>query len=109
MILNNLKIFLGIEKKDNSKDELLNLIIETATSRLKVLLGGIDPPNELHHIILEVSIVRFNRIGSEGLSSHGVEGESQSFNDYDFEPYKNEIQAFLDTQSENTKGKLRFL
>lgn len=109
MILNNLKIFLGIEKNDNSKDELLNLIIETATSRLKVLLGGIEPPVELDHIILEVSIVRFNRIGSEGLSTHGVEGESQSFKDDDFEPYKNEIQAFLDTQSENTKGKLRFL
>ena len=108
MILNNLKVFLGI--KDDSKDEVLKLIIDTTTSRLKVIIGGIEPPLSLDHIILEVSIVRFNRIGSEGLKSHTVEGENQSFNeDDDFKPFEKEIQAFLDSQSGNTKGKLRFL
>lgn len=109
MVIDDLKLLLGIGKDDSSKDDLLNLLIKMSTSRLKALLGGIDPPSLLDHIILEVSIARFNRIGSEGLSSHGVEGESLSFNDDDFKPYAEEIQAYLDTQKDNTKGKLRFL
>lgn len=106
-MLNNLKIMLGIT--DNDLDTKLNLIIESVTNRLKNLIGGIDPPNELNHIILEVSIIRFNRIGSEGLSSHSVEGESLSFGDNDFSAFSDEIQAFLDSQKESTRGKIRFI
>lgn len=93
-MLEELKLLLGIE--DTSLDEKLNLIIKLTTSRLRVLLGGTEIPEELQYIITEVAIIRFNRIGSEGLSSHGVEGESLSFTDDDFAGYKTEIQAYLD-------------
>ena len=76
-MLNNLKLMLGIT--DNDRDATLKLIISTATARLKLLLGGIDPPESMEHIILEVSIIRFNRIGSEGMESHIVEGEHLQF------------------------------
>ncbi len=108
-MLQNLKIMLGIELTDTSLDDKLKLIISMATSRLKMLLGGIEPPESMDNIILEVSIIRFNRIGSEGMSSHSVEGESNTFTDNDFAAYSDEIQAFLDTQKESTKGKVRFL
>jgi hypothetical protein len=106
-MLNNLKLLLGIT--DTDRDALLKLIISTATARLKLLLGGIDPPENMEHIILEVSIIRFNRIGSEGMASHSVEGESISFADDDFAAFADEIQAFLDSQTENKRGKVRFL
>lgn len=106
-MLENLKMMLGIE--DTDRDELLKLIISNTTKRLKILLGGIEPPEELNHIILDVSIVRFNKIGSEGFSSHTVEGESQSFVSGDFDGYMDEIQAFLDSKKESTRGKVRFL
>lgn len=93
-MLEELKLLLGIE--DTSLDEKLNLIIRLTSSRLKVLIGGIEIPEELQYIVTEVSVIRFNRIGSEGLSSHGVEGESLSFTDDDFAGYKTEIQAYLD-------------
>ena len=106
-MLKDLKLLLGID--DNSQDKKLNRIIELATARLKILLGGIEPPEELEHIILEVAVARFNRIGSEGLSSHTVEGESLSFVGDDFAPFADEIQAFLDTQKESARGRVRFL
>jgi hypothetical protein len=53
--------------------------------------------------------MRFNRIGSEGLSSHSVEGESLSFTGSDFDGFMGEIQAWLDLQKESTRGKVRFL
>ena len=106
-MLENLKLLLGID--DSDMDDKLLLIISNTTSRLKLLIGGIDPPESMNHIILEVSIMRFNRIGSEGLSSHSVEGESLSFAASDFDAFANDIQAFLDQQKESTRGKVRFL
>lgn len=108
-MLDNLKLMLGITETDDDLDTKLRLIISNTTSRLKLLLGGIDPPEEMDHIILDVAIMRFNRIGSEGLSSHSVEGESLSFTDSDFNCFAGEIQAWLDSQKESTRGKVRFI
>ena len=109
MLLDNLKLLLGLSADDTGLDEKLRLIIANTTARLKILLGGIEPPEELDHIILEVSIVRFNKIGSEGLSAHTVEGESLSFSDDDFSGFYDEIQAFLASREDTKRGKVRFL
>lgn len=109
-MLNDLKILLfGEVVEDEAKDAQLKLIINGVTSRLQLLLGGIEPPESMRHIILEVAIVRYNRIGSEGLTSHTVEGESMSYGDNDFDGYKDEIRAYMDAQNEVKKGKVRFL
>ena len=107
-MLEQIKSLLGLAD-DSSRDDLLNTIINLTTARLSLLLGGIEPPDTLDHIVIEVSVARFNRIGSEGLSSHSVEGESLSFTENDFAPFMDEIQAFLDTQKDNTRGKVRFI
>ena len=106
-MLNELKLLLGIA--DESQDEKLSLIISTATARLKVLLGGLEPPESLKYIVREVSVIRFNKIGSEGMKSQTVEGESMTFDDNDFVGFMDEIQAFLDTQVETKRGRVRFL
>ena len=80
-----------------------------ATQRLKVLLGGLTPPAELEYIIIDVAAARFNRLGSEGLNTHIVEGESQHFTSNDFDCFKDDIQAYLDRQKEAKRGKVRFL
>lgn len=108
-MLEDLKVMLGIASDDADRDKLLLLIISSATARLKMLLGGLEPPESLDYIIREVSIIRYNKIGSEGMESHTVEGESQSFSDNDFVGFMDDIQAFLDTQKESVRGKVRFL
>ena len=108
-MLNDLKVLLGIAADDSTIDDKLNLILKTASARLTLLLGGIEPPESMEHIILEAAVIRFNRIGSEGLASHSVEGESLSFSAGDFDAFSDEIQAFLDTQKENTRGRVMFL
>lgn len=109
MVIDDIKSLLGFASESTEKDDLLELIIKNSTARLKILLGGIDPPETLNYIIVEVSVIRFNRIGSEGAQSHSVDGESLSFSDDDFEQFKDEIQAYLDSQKEITRGKLRFI
>lgn len=108
-MLNDLKIMLGLSIGDNDMDDKLNIILENTKARLKILLGGIEVPESLNHIVMEVSIIRFNRIGSEGLSTHSVEGESLGFNENDFAQYQDEIKAYLESLNSSKRGKVRFL
>ena len=106
-MLEEIKIILGIA--DNALDSQLNIIIANTTARLKMLLGGLDVPESLNYVVTEVSVKRFNRIGSEGITSHTVEGESMSFTDDDFAEFSGDIQAYLDSVAAAKKGKVRFL
>ena len=108
-MLSDLKMLLGFDLSETDMDAKLQLIISGATARLKTLLGGMEPPASLNYIILEASVIRFNKIGSEGLAIHTVEGESQHFTDNDFACFMDDIQAFLDTQKDSKRGKVRFL
>ena len=106
-MLENIKLLLGLDGTE--LDERIKLLITMATMRLQILLGGIEPPETLDYIITEVVVSRFNRIGSEGLKTHTVEGESQSFTDSDFDNFKDDIQAYLNSQTTSTRGKVRFI
>lgn len=108
MSLEDIKTLLEIE--DSSKDKQLNLIMDNVTKQLLEKLGGLkEVPEELSYIVTEVSVIRFNRIGSEGMTSHSVEGNSTSYSTDDFEAYKDDIQAFLDRTDISDIGKVKFL
>lgn len=104
-VIDDVKVLLGIEDEDSK----LKVIITLTENRLKALLGQTEVPSELEYIVTEVSIARFNRIGSEGLSGHSVEGESLTFKDNDFEAYADDIQAWRDSQESQEIGRIRFL
>jgi hypothetical protein len=108
-MLNDIKLMLDIATNDADRDSLLKLIISSATARLTMLLGGLEPPDSLNYIITEVAVRRFNRIGSEGMESHTVEGESVTFSASDFVGFEDDIQAYLNTQKENARGRVRFI
>ena len=107
-MLEKIKLLLGLD--GNELDEQLELILANTGERLKLLLGGVSEiPEALAYIVVEGAVARFNRIGSEGMSSHSVEGESISFSDDDFAGYKADIEAYLDEQSGTKRGRVRFL
>lgn len=109
-MLKDLKRMLGLSgQNDEELDQKLEWILDTTRARLIVLLGGIDPGDDLDYIVTEVAIVRFNRIGSEGFQSHTVEGESVGFLNSDFEPYMSDIQAYKDAKNiDISKGGIRW-
>lgn len=109
-VLLNLKEILGLDPLSEELDGKLNLIIGTVEKRLKILLGGIEIPEELDYIVLNVAVIRFNRIGSEGLSSHYVAGESLSWSDNDFAEYMSDIQLYKDSKNADShKGGILWL
>jgi hypothetical protein len=105
-ILNDVKVLLG---NPDGLDDKLNAIIDITEKRLEIKLGKTEVPTRLEYIVTEVAVIRYNRIGSEGVSSHSVEGESLSFNDDDFSAYQDDIEAYLNSQDDETLGRIRFL
>lgn len=97
-------------------DAQLNVIYQQTEKRLlgklkRSLAEIIFIPDELDYIVDEVTIARFNRIGSEGMSSESVEGRSANYNDNYFADFEADIQGYIDsnTESDRTRGKVRFL
>ena len=93
---------------DEKSNKTLDVIIRLTTNRLKTLLDVEEVPTELEYIVTEVSIVRYNKIGSEGVTSHSVEGETMSFSDNDFKGYLDDIEAWKNKKNE-VKGVVKFL
>lgn len=96
-MLTEVKTLLGIEGQD--LDDRLQVIINMTESRLQTLLGA-EVPGSLSYIVDEVSVKRFNRIGSEGFTSHTVEGENINLASSDFEEYMPEIEAWKKAQDD---------
>ena len=108
-MLSDILNLLGLSTTNETAVTLINIIIETVTQRLLLRLEADTLPGELNYIVKEVTVARYNRIGSEGISSHSVEGESITFNDDDFGPYESDIEAYLNAQKGTKKGVVRFL
>ncbi|MGC4020248.1 MAG: phage head-tail connector protein [Muricomes sp.] len=107
-ILDDVKTLLDIEASD--MENKLNLIISNAEKQVLAYLpeSVTEVPGVLQYIVCELAIVRFNRIGNEGMSSYSQEGESITYGD-DISPYLPAIQAWLNTQENNNRGVVRFL
>lgn len=99
-------IFIDTEATLKQK-ELLDVIVNLTEKKLQ---GKINPvPQELEYIIVEVSIKRYNRIGSEGMRSESVEGHSISFDNNDFREYEDIIDDYLDKEAETSRKTVYFL
>lgn len=92
MLLNRVKVLLGITNNDN--EELLREIIEITKAKILSYIDEAELPNELEFILIELAIKRFNRIGSEGISSESIDGKSVSYED-DFESYKTYLNDYI--------------
>lgn len=96
MLLNRIKVLLGINDHDNA--ELINEIIELTKSKILNYIDKTELPKELEFVLVELSIQRYNKIGSEGISSESVDGKSVSY-EADFEGYKHYLDDYISKNS----------
>ena len=100
MLLNRVKVLLGITNNDN--EELLREIIEITKSKILNYINEVELPLELEFVLVELTIQRYNRIGSEGIVSESVDGKSVSYEDV-FENYKPYLDDYI-SRSGKSKG-----
>ena len=98
MLLNRVKILLGISEND----ELVHEIIELTKDKILNYINKTELPKELEFVLIELSIQRYNRIGSEGIASESVDGKSVSYED-DFETYKHYLDEYM-TRNNTSRG-----
>lgn len=110
-MLDKILLLLGLDSPTQAIQDKVETIMELTKQRLGLMLGQSIIPEALSFVVIEVTIARYNRIGSEGVSSHSVQGESMTWSDDDFKPYKDDIQAWLDAQEDpsTTRGRVRFI
>ena len=119
--LETLRLLLLGDKTQDGQDDLIELLYSYAESRLRLILAKVRKeyrvdlsgiPEELNWIIDEVVSVRFNRIGSEGMTSHTVGSHSISYSGEDFAEYLDDIISFIETaeggQAEGKAGRVVF-
>lgn len=108
-LLSNLKLLLDLTDSDTELDVKLGLIIEQSKKKVLAYLPNVTlVPDELSYIVLELSVVRFNRIGNEGMTSYSQDGESIAYG-ADMSDYEADIKAWLSKQVNNDRGVVRFL
>lgn len=106
MSLDNTKKLIGVD------NEQVDIIYEQYKSRLLSYLNRYtdvkEVPDELEYILTEVTIARYNRIGSEGMESESMDGHSAKYYQVDLSDYMTEIHAYLDDEKSDDKV-VRFL
>lgn len=95
-----IKRILGID----NQDELISEIIEVIQDRIKIYIEAESIPEALGWIVVEASVARFNRIGSEGMSSETVDGNSVSYKDDELSQYKIYLDKYVAEHSNKNKG-----
>jgi hypothetical protein len=103
-MLKEIKLFKGIT--DNIQDDLLELIISETNQRIiafinrgcKIKIKAV--PDEISFIVRDVSIVRFNKINSEGATSDSEEGRSFTWQDSYLDGYKGFLEDYWDDETD---------
>lgn len=90
--LEKLKIRLGI--RDNSEDDLLNMLLEDAEGEILDFCNRGILPVKVEALQRELAIIYYNRLGSEGESSRSEGGVSVSYSTEIPENIKSRLLAF---------------
>ena len=94
MLLNRIKTLLNVEGNENLIYEIVNI----TEAKILNYINASEMPKELEFVLIELSIQRLNRIGSEGISSESIDGKSVSYDD-DFTGYKHYLDDYISRNS----------
>lgn len=80
--MEKLKLLIGIKIDDTSKDALLSILLEQATSELKQYCYRDQLTKEADNVIIDMAVVKYNLLGTEGLSSQSYSGMNEAYANY---------------------------
>ena len=106
MTLDNVKVLLSLTD-DSSQDELLTVLLNNAVSTIILYLGVEDIPDELTFIAEQMTVIKYRRIGVEGIDTEKIDVLSTKYITDDLKPFI----SMLDRYKDNNLGgrRLRML
>ena len=91
-MLERIKVLLSINNDDDTKDEVLTILLEQAIDTICIYLGIIveDFPADLDFVAIQMVIVRYNKLGAEGIVNEKIDvlSTTYSYNIDELAPYK---------------------
>lgn len=94
MDLNKIKTLLSLT--DNSKDEILTVLISNAMSTVCTYIGVDILPNELEFVVEELTVVKYRRLGAEGIETEKIDVLSTKYVVDDLNPFKTILDQYID-------------
>ena len=94
MLLNRIKTLLNVE----GNEELITEIVNITEAKILNYINASEMTYEFEFVLIELSVQRFNRIGSEGIASESIDGKSVSYDD-DFTGYKHYLDDYISRNS----------
>jgi hypothetical protein len=107
-ILQEVKTLLNLHD-DNSRDTLLQSIINLVYGRLLARTGYKELPEGLFWILIEITCSRYNLLGSEGVHSELNEGIQYIYDRNLLAEYEEDLERFLQDNPPPNKRKFRML
>ena len=80
-MLEKIKILLGIAEEDESKDDLINLLISLCKNEAVDFCNLPEYDSKLDSAVISMVIERYNARGTEGLSSVSGSGVNEHYKD----------------------------
>lgn len=106
MLLDKIKRRLGI--LDDEQDQLLTDFIEDAESYFKLITSASTIDEKYNFIIVDVVVKRYQRKGSEAMSSESVDGYSVTYAQDDFAEYLQYLEREFGLSNDTRRGRVRF-
>lgn len=94
---------------DDSKDTTLQVIISNIYSRLSLMTGYSEIPQPLLFIVTEVSVSRYNKLGSEGIHTELNEGIQFIYERDLFSEYIDLIERYVSENPPLNKKRFRMI
>lgn len=77
-MLDKLKLILDVGA---DKEPVLELILDVVIQEFLDYTNRDDIPNGANAVVLQMAVIQYNRLGSQGLASQGYSGVSESYID----------------------------
>lgn len=101
-MLDTLKLMLMIN--DDKKDTLLEQILKMCEAPVLSYINENTLPHMLNWIVIEMAIIRYNKLKSEGIASESIDGGSITFINNAFDLYKADLDTYIANKNKNKKG-----
>lgn len=110
MDLANIKILLG-KKEDDSEDDVLAILLTHSVHLINAYLGVTELPHTLEFIAEQITVKKYNKLGSEGIVTEKLDVISNTYSVDDLEEYKSILDMYKDTMlpQKKTTNKLETL
>ena len=95
MTLDNVKVLLSLTD-DSSQDELLTVLLNNAVSTIILYLGVEDIPDELTFIAEQMTVIKYRRIGAEGIDTEKIDVLSTKYIADDLKPFISMLDRYKD-------------